>query len=159
MIQTDAFQSEQAINQTVVPNSKLKKSAPFIGSEGLMRAKGRSKQSELPFDQKHPISLPFNHIAVQLFVEQEHKANNHEGIEYVRSVIQQKNWVIGLKYLLQRNKLNCDLCRKRDIGIFQPQMADLPIERTLSHIYPFENTGVDYFGPLEMKLLRRSLKR
>ena len=108
-----------------------------------MRAKGRFKHSELPFDQKHPISLPSNHIAVRLFVEQEHKANNHEGTEYLRSVIQQKNWVIGLKYLLRRIKLNCDPCRKRDIRIFQPQMADLPIERTLSHIYPFENPGVD----------------
>ena len=129
MIQTDAFQSEQAAiqnSQIVVPNSKFRKAAPFLDSDGLIRAKGRLKHSELRFDKKHPIILPANHIAVRIFLEREQKANNHERTEYVRSMIQQKYWVIGLRNLLRRIKLNCVLCRKRYVRVFQTQMADLP---------------------------------
>ena len=38
-------------------------------------------------------------------------------------------------------------------------MTDLPIERTFSLVYQFENTEVGYVGPLEVELLQRSLKR
>ena len=85
-LQTDTFQSEQAEiekNQTVLPNSKLRKTAPFIDSDGLIRAKGRLKHLDLHFDQNLPIILPANHVAVKIFNEREHKSNNHEGNEYV----------------------------------------------------------------------------
>ena len=116
------------------------------------------KHSELTFDQKQPIILPANQIAVQFFVGREHEAIIHEETAYVRSLIQQKYWIIGLRNLLRRIKLNFILCRNRDIRIFQPHIADLPIEQSLNHIYSFENTSTDFFGPLVMKLLRRSLK-
>ena len=38
-------------------------------------------------------------------------------------------------------------------------MADLPAERLEADKPPFTNTGVDYFGPLEVKLGRSRLKR
>ena len=104
------------------------------------------KQSELTFVQKHPIILPANQVAVQFFVEREHEVINHEETAYVRSLIQQKYWIIGLRNLLRRIKLNCVLCRNRDIRIFQPQIADLPIEQSLNHIYSFEKTSTDFLG-------------
>ena len=38
-------------------------------------------------------------------------------------------------------------------------MADLPAERLDYQSYPFTHVGMDYFGPFEIKLLRRSMKR
>ena len=93
MILTDAFQSEQAEiekSPTVVPNSKLRNLTQFIDSDGIIRAKGRLKHSDLHFDRNHPIILPANHVAVQIFNEREHKADNHEGNKYMRNVIKQK---------------------------------------------------------------------
>ena len=38
-------------------------------------------------------------------------------------------------------------------------MADLPLERMALRCQPIEYTGVDYFGPFEVRFLRRTLKR
>ena len=85
--------------------------------------------------------------------------NNQEGTEYVRSVLQQKHWIIGLRNALRRIKLNCVLCRKREIQTLRQQMADLPQQGVEDRIHPSTNTGIDYFGPFEVKLLRRTTKR
>ena len=37
-------------------------------------------------------------------------------------------------------------------------MADLPKERLEERVFPFANTGVDYFGPFEVRLMK-SMKR
>lgn len=38
-------------------------------------------------------------------------------------------------------------------------MADLPEVKMLPYLPPFTNTGVDYFGPVEVKRGRLSCKR
>ncbi|XP_070546549.1 uncharacterized protein [Ptychodera flava] len=38
-------------------------------------------------------------------------------------------------------------------------MADLPADRVQPHQPPFTNVGVDYFGPIEVKIKRSSVKR
>ena len=88
-----------------------------------------------------------------------HFEHNHEGIEYVRSVIQQKFWIIGLRNALRSVKISCVFCRKIRAQHKTPFMADLPSERLDYQSYPFTNVGVDYFGPFEVKLFRRSMKR
>ena len=49
-----------------------------MDSDALKQAKRRLKHSELDFDQKHAFIFPAYHVAVRLFVESKHKANNQE---------------------------------------------------------------------------------
>ena len=37
-------------------------------------------------------------------------------------------------------------------------MADSPKERVEGNVYPFKSTGIDYYGPFEVTVLRRSVK-
>ncbi|XP_075248316.1 uncharacterized protein LOC142341283 [Convolutriloba macropyga] len=41
----------------------------------------------------------------------------------------------------------------------RPPMADLPRERLDEHVLPFTHTGVNYFGPIEVKFLRPAVTR
>ena len=38
-------------------------------------------------------------------------------------------------------------------------MADLPKGRLEERVFPFANTGVDYFGPFEVRFMRKSMKQ
>ena len=38
-------------------------------------------------------------------------------------------------------------------------MADLPRERLQERVFPYTNAGVEYFGPFEVKFMRKTMKR
>ena len=79
-------------------------------------------------------------------------------------MLQQEYWIIGLRNALRKIKSRCIKFRHRNANPIHAPMADLPRERLDEHVFPFTHTGVDYFGPFEVKLLRtlkvrRTLKR
>ena len=49
---------ELEAGRSVSSNSKVVSLAPFLDANGIMRARGRLRKSELSFDTKHPIILP-----------------------------------------------------------------------------------------------------
>ena len=137
----------------------IAKLSPFIEEDRTIRVKGRLKHSNLDYNAKHPILLTAKHPVVQLLLERAHRDNLHEGTEYVRNMLQQEYWIIGLRNALRKLKSKCIKCRRRNANPIQPPMADLLRERLDEHVFPFTHTGVNYFGPIEVKFLRRTLKR
>ena len=93
-------------------SSKILQLLPFQDEEGLIRAKGRICKSQLDFNAKHSILLPWKHHAVELFLRNEHKDNQHEGTEHVRNIVQQKIWILGIRNVLRSIKKKCVTCRK-----------------------------------------------
>ena len=87
-----------------------------------------------------------------------HEDKHHERTEYVRSLVQQRFWVIGIRNALGSIKSNCVKCRKLAVQAIHPHMADLPGERVEGNVYPFKSTGIDYFGSFEVTVLRRPVK-
>ena len=136
----------------------LAKLCPFLDKQGTIRLKGRLNKSMLPDETKHPILLSAKHPAIILFLRQAHVDNHHEGTEHVRNILQQQYWITGLRNALRRIKYSCVQCRKAASQPFQPHMADLPKERVQQNVYPFSNTGVDYFGPFEVTFFRKTVK-
>lgn len=51
------------------------------------------------------------------------------------------------------------MCRRHRGKLGEQKMADLPLERILANLPSFTNTGVDYFGPIEVKRGRSFEKR
>ena len=139
--------------------SRLQRLLPFLDDKNVMRLTGRFKHSNLSYEQKHPILPDAKHPVTKLLLLHEHQQSNHEGTEYVRSIIQHQFWIIGLRNALRSVKYNCITCRKRDAETLKPRMANVPAKRLNAYVATFTHTGVDYFGPFEVKLLRRIMKR
>ena len=68
----------------------LVKLSPFFDNTGIIRVGGRTKHANLSFEQRHLILLSTKHNFVEILLRDLHLEHNHEGVEYVRSVIQQK---------------------------------------------------------------------
>ena len=73
--------------EEVPKGSKILQFFLFVDEEGLIRAKGRIGRSQLDFKANHPILLHWKHHAVELFLRNEHKDNQHEGTEHLRNII------------------------------------------------------------------------
>ena len=98
--------------------NKILQFSPFLDEEGLIRDKGRIGKSQLDFNAKHPILLHWKHHAVELFLRNEHKDNQHEGTEHVRNIVQQNMWILGIQNALRSIKNKCVTCRKRWCCLF-----------------------------------------
>ena len=113
----------------------------------------------MEFDIKHPILLLSSHEVVWLYINYMHEANNHQGVECVRSLINHKLFILGLQNALRTVSRRCVPCKKVRATTYQPVMADFPSFRIEDKVHTFANTGMDYLGPLEVKKGRRSEKR
>ena len=121
----------------------IAKLSTVIEEDGTIRVKDRLKHSNLDYNAKHPILLTAKHPVVQLLLERAHQENLHVGTEYVRNLLQQENWIIGLSKALRKIRSGCIKCRHRNTNPIHPPMADLPRERLDEHVFPFTHTGVD----------------
>ncbi|XP_062538555.1 uncharacterized protein LOC134206839 [Armigeres subalbatus] len=64
-----------------------------------------------------------------------------------------------LRLIVKKVKRECVVCKMREVRPIIPLMAPLPAARLAHHERPFTYTGVDYFGPLLVKLGRSNVKR
>ena len=146
LIQIETFSDFCNGKQDVKKTNKggsLAKISPFSDEKGLIRIRSRIKHANLSFEQRLLILLSTKQEIVNLMLRDLHQQHNHEGVEYVRSVIQQNFWILGLRKALRKVKSQCVFCRKLHAQTKIPFMADLPTERLDYQSYPFINVGVD----------------
>ena len=144
--------------EEIPKNSKTIQLSPFFDQQGLIRAQGGIGKSQLNFKTKHQILLHWKHHVVELLLRNEHKNNHQEGTEHFRNIVQQKFWILGIRNALRSIKNKCIRCRKGRAQTKAPVMADLPEEQLVASTV-FSNEGVDYFGPLTVKIGQRNEKR
>ena len=89
-----------------------------------MRAKGRLHKAGVEYQTKNLIILHRQHWAVKLFLEEKQILWHHEGVGYLRSVVQQKIWILGWRNALRSGTHDCVQCQKwaRTMNL---QMSDL----------------------------------
>ena len=130
-------------------SSKIATYSPFICPAGIIRSTGRIVRSvNTEFDTEHPILLDARQTLVRLLARSLHHKHFHQGLDYMRFVLNMKYAILGLRRLLRSIQNQCVTCRKRKANSIQPIMSDLPVERLGYKQPPFNHMGVDYFGPL-----------
>lgn len=83
----------------------------------------------------------------------------HQLTDATIAAIRAMYWVPQLRVLVRTEIRKCQTCRVRNAAPSVPILGQLPIDRLTPYLRPFTNTGLDYFGPVEVTIGRRREKR
>lgn len=141
-----ALESNQPINN----KSRLLTLNPFMDENQLLRVNGRLANSDVSYNERHPIILPEKSRFCKLFVEFTHRILLHSEHQIMLRAIRQEFYIIRLRSIIRHCIRNCRICTVYKHQIRSQIMAALPTERCTFSL-PFTHTGVDFAGPFELK--------
>ncbi|XP_062699456.1 uncharacterized protein LOC134284516, partial [Aedes albopictus] len=157
--QAQAYPDEIAAltnQETVSKSSPLFKLSPFLDTRGLIRMGSRIEAApEASYSAKFPVILPKQHSITVLVTDSFHRRLLHGNNETVR----QQFYIVGLRSLIKKVSRCCQVCKVRNATPNPPMMAPLPRVRLTPFVRAFTFVGVDYFGPLEVRIGRSVVKR
>ncbi|XP_046868771.1 uncharacterized protein LOC124461276 [Drosophila willistoni] len=147
-------------NRPVQPTSELKGLLPYVDDLAILRASGRIDAALcLPYGARRPIILTHRHPLTDLIVRHYHVRMKHQNVNATITEIRMKFWITKVRRVLQRVIRNCGVCKLQRATPTPPLMGPLPEDRLKPGGWPFEYTGLDYFGPLLVTVGRRQEKR
>ncbi|XP_055542771.1 uncharacterized protein LOC129728359 [Wyeomyia smithii] len=169
--QREIFASEISILETtmgepedrhrILPKSSaIYKLWPFMDKNGVIRKRNRLGNAEwIPYKTKYPVILPSKHPITFLIVDSFHRRFRHCNRETVVNELRQLYEIPKLRSLVTKVSESCIWCKVLRAHPSPPPMAPLPKVRLTPYIRPFTYVGVDYFGPVPVKLARTIVKR
>lgn len=88
-----------------------------------------------------------------------HCRHRHHNHETAINELRQKFHIEHMRAALRAVRRSCQECKNANARPQPRMMAQLPHARLASFSRPFSFVGIDYFGPMNVTMLRRSLKR
>ncbi|XP_062704433.1 uncharacterized protein LOC134286777 [Aedes albopictus] len=168
--QADAFPEEiaalsnaqeypNARHRCVPKSSPIYKNWPFLDERGVLRMRGRiGAAAFIPTETKFPAILPRQHIITFLLTDWYHRRFRHANRETVANEIRQRFEIAKLRALIQKVMKACMMCKVARATPNPPAMAPLPAARLQPFVRPFTFVGLDYFGPVLVKVGRSQVK-
>ena len=139
--------------KAVPNNSSLRTLHPFLDDSGLLRVGGRLSNAQFAYARRHPVILLGRHSLTKLIIRAEHVRLLHAGPTLVSSSLGRRFHIVRQRIAVRSITRACVVCRRVSARP-QPQlMGQLPVERVTPGIV-FENVGIDYAGPIHVKLGR-----
>ncbi|KAL1272022.1 hypothetical protein QQF64_031038 [Cirrhinus molitorella] len=162
--QIDSFPEEYKLLKAKRPipsNSRLLTLSPeYDESSQIIRVGGRLRRAEgLETSAIHPIVLDPHHTVTKLLIKDYDSKLCHPGPERIFAEIRRNFWVLRGREAIRRQQHLCRECKKWKAKPVIPKMADLPPARLRLQKPPFYSTGMDCFGPFQIKIGRRCEKR
>ena len=125
----------------------------FESDDGLLRLRGRFANSNLQYQEQHPIILrnKDSHFT-RLIILDEHEKTMHHGVETTLARIRFKYWIVKGRKSVKEVLRKCVLCtRYQGQPMRPPSSPDLPDYRVDHLAHAFQATGLDFAGPLFVK--------
>ena len=89
-------------------SSKIAAYSPLFGPARIIRSTGRIlRLVNTEFDTKHPIILDSRHTLIRLLTRSVHHKHFHQGLDCMRSVLNMKYAILGLRRLLRSIENQC----------------------------------------------------
>ncbi|XP_062715819.1 uncharacterized protein LOC134291715 [Aedes albopictus] len=141
-------------------SSELYKTSPFLDEDDVIRMEGRTSPAVfVPTHTRFPVILPKNHIITSKILEDFHIRYAHGSKETVVNEVRQEYFIPKLRTAVGKVISSCMRCRLRKTKPSVPRMAPLPIQRMQPFVRAFSYVGLDYFGPIDVTVGRRTEKR
>ncbi|XP_058827442.1 uncharacterized protein LOC131687375 [Topomyia yanbarensis] len=142
-------------HQIVERSSDIYTKWPFLDERGILRSRGRIGAAPYaPTEAKFPVILPNQHLITFLIVDWFHRRYRHAHRETIFNEIRQRFEIPKLRRLLDKVVSKCTWCRIVKASPTPPAMAPLPEMRLKAFVQPFTFTGLDYFGPVLVKVVK-----
>ena len=140
--------------------TKLARLNPFVDGEGLLRCGGRLARAKgLSFEERFPLILPRADPNVDALILLAHAEAFHAGVDHVLGDLRRRFWILSGRQTVRRVVLGCVKCQMLFKEPMSQKMAPLPEVRVSRPGSPFECTGVDVFGPFEVKIAGRAMHK
>ena len=153
LVQKTCFADEINVikkNKLLQRESCLVSLHPFIDDKDILRLSGRISNSNLHYEQIHPIILHGKHQITKMIIRAEHLRLLHAGPSLLSASINLRFHIIGGKRIIRDITRACVICRRQSVRP-QPQiMGQLPMERVTPGLV-FERVGIDFAGPIYVK--------
>ncbi|GBM61493.1 hypothetical protein AVEN_163883-1 [Araneus ventricosus] len=120
----NALKKSESIKKTIVSNLNV-----FLDDDDIIRVGGRLTNSELSFDQKHPILLSRDHKLTNIIMEHFHIKNLHVGAQTLLHLVRQECWPLNGRNNARRIVHECLKCYKAKPKLEEQIMASLNRER------------------------------
>ncbi|XP_062713760.1 uncharacterized protein LOC134290608 [Aedes albopictus] len=150
----------EGIHKALQKSSALYKMWPFLDEAGVLRKRGRLGNAEwMSYQTKFPVILPRQHHITFLLVDYCHRRFRHCNRETIVNEMRQLYEIPRLRSVVFNVAVECMTCKIRRATPRPPPMAPLPKVRVTPYVRPFTFVGVDYFGPVMVKVGRSIVKR
>ena len=153
----DPFSKVESISHQ--QDSLDKKLVAKKDEDGLFRAHGRLEDVGcLPEELRKPIILPKDHPFVIFLLRDLHERRGHCGYKSLVHEARKRFWIIGLRRMAKTVTSKCVICRKLRKRPLNKLMGQIPNLRVAAGFPAFSNTAMYIFGPVQIKLGRKTLK-
>jgi len=132
--------------------------SPFVDADGILRVRGRLKNSLLDSDGRHPVILPRDSVLSRLLISDIHTRTLHGGTQVVLATLRQQYWILGGRAPVSAFIRRCVKCARHRAATAQQMMGSLPSSR-VTPTRPFLTSGVDYAGPYTLRTWRGRASR
>ena len=142
--------------QQLARTGKLSSKSPLLSlnpmiQNHLLRVGGRLSHSLLEEDVKHPLILPADCHLTTLLIRDAHHRSLHGGVQLTLATLRRQYWIVKGRSAVKKVIRACLTCLRHAARVPTQLMGELPKAR-VRHSLPFERAGVDYVGPINVRL-------